>query len=238
MCLNHPQYQNGSWYAFTSSSNITESLCNNIMVLIWASWTTPDLQGTKIYTGAIKPIANTPLHKGYDLCASLVRPQNWQGRRWRHKGGRKFALVVQEWYTGRSDISKDAMVTAKFGTSSKQSHKGCRGGQLLTGRSREAGGRHTHRRVRRMDTQRSAIGRPVKMHTAVNIVCQFERCGCLPWPNRNSGVHYAIIGETTVPPFGDHGNPWATMEMILPLLCLLMPLQQFWLVDEGTEVVR
>ena len=113
----------------------------------------------------------------------------------------------------------DAMVAAKFGTSSKQSHKGCRGGRSLTGRSREAGGRHTHHRVRRMDTQRSAINRPVKKHTVINIVCQFERCCCLPWPN--SGVHYAIIGATTVPPFGNHGNPWATMEMILPLLCLL-----------------
>ena len=37
----------------------------------------------------------TPLHRGCDLCASLVRPQNWPGRRWRQKGGRTVALVVQ-----------------------------------------------------------------------------------------------------------------------------------------------
>ena len=36
-----------------------------------------------------------PLHRCYDLCASLAPPQNWLGRRWRLKGGRKFALVVQ-----------------------------------------------------------------------------------------------------------------------------------------------
>ena len=43
-----------------------------------------------------------PLHRGCDLCASLVRPQNWPGRRWRHEGGRKVTLVVQRWHEGGS----------------------------------------------------------------------------------------------------------------------------------------
>ena len=132
-----------------------------------------------------------PLHRGCDLCASLVRPQNCPGRRWRQKGGRTVALVVQGWYTGRSGIAMDAMVAVKFWACSKQSHKGRRGGRSLTGRSKEAGWRHTHRRGRRMDAQWSAIGRPVKN---ANIVYQFERHVCLPC-------------TTIVPPLDDQWRP-------------------------------
>ena len=103
-----------------------------------------------------------PLHSGCDFSASIVRPQNWPGRRLRQKGGRAVALVAQWWYTGRSDIAMDAMVAVMFWACSKQSHKGRRGGRSLTGRSKEAGGRHTHRHGGRMDAQWSAIGRPVK----------------------------------------------------------------------------
>ena len=132
-----------------------------------------------------------PLHRGCDLCASLVRPQNCPGRRWRQKGGRTVALVVQGWYTGRSGIAMDAMVAVKFWACSKQSHKGRRGGRSLTGRSKEAGWRHAHRRGRRMDAQWSAIGRPVKN---ANIVFQFERLVCLPC-------------TTIVPPLDDQWRP-------------------------------
>ena len=132
-----------------------------------------------------------PLHRGCDLCASLVRPQNCPGRRWRQKGGRTVALVVQGWYTGRSGIAMDAMVAVKFWACSKQSHKGRRGGRSLTGHSKEAGWRHTHRRGRRMDAQWSAIGRPVKN---ANIVYQFERHVCLPC-------------TTIVPPLDDQWRP-------------------------------
>ena len=132
-----------------------------------------------------------PLHRGCDLCASLVRPQNWPGRRWRQKGGRTVALVVQGWHIGGSDIAMDAMVAVKFWACSKQSHKGRRGGRSLTCRSKEAGWRHTHRRGRRMDAQWSAIGRPVKN---ANIVYQFERHVCLPC-------------TTIVPPLADQGRP-------------------------------
>ena len=122
-----------------------------------------------------------PSHRCCDLrgCASLVRPQNWPGRRWRRKGGRTVALVVQGWHAGRSDHAMDGMVTAKFWACSKQPHKGCRGGRSLTGRSKEAGGKHTHCRGRRMVAPWSAISRPVKMHTVVNTVYQFERRFCL-----------------------------------------------------------
>ena len=83
------------------------------------------------------------------------------------------------------------MVAVKFWACSKQSHKGRRGGRSLTGRWKEAGWRHTHRRGRRMDAQWSAIDRPVKK---VNIVYQFERHVCLPC-------------TTIVPPLADQWRP-------------------------------
>ena len=42
---------------------------------------------------------------------------------------------------------------------------------------------------------------------------------CLFWPTNS--VHWAITVATTVPPFGDHRNPSATLAMVLPPLCLL-----------------
>ena len=41
----------------------------------------------------------------------------------------------------------------------------------------------------------------------------------LLWPTNS--VHWAITVATTVPPSGDHGNPSATLAMVLPPLCLL-----------------
>ena len=96
-----------------------------------------------------------PLHRGCDHCASLVRPQNWTGRRWRHKGGRKVAWVVQGWHRGCHGRRK---VLSMFKTVAQSR----RGGWSLTGRSKEARGRHTHRHGRRMDAQVSDIGRSVK----------------------------------------------------------------------------
>ena len=77
------------------------------------------------------PCLIPPLHRGCNLCASPVRPQNWPGCRWRHRGGRNVALVVQGWHRGRSDIAMNAMVAVKFWACSKQSHKGRRGGRSL-----------------------------------------------------------------------------------------------------------
>ena len=87
----------------------------------------------------------------------------------------------------------------------------------LTGRSREAAGRYTHRRGRRMDAHGSAIGRPVE-----NAYCckhyinlsdasaSFAPQMCLLCPINS--VHRGINVATTVPPFGDHDNPWATRQ--------------------------
>ena len=168
-----------------------------------------------------------PLHRGCDLSASIVRPQNWPGRHWRQRGGRTVALVAQWWYTGRSDIAMDAMVAVKFWACSKQWHKGRRGGRSLTGRSKEAGGRHTHRHGGRMDAQWSAIGRPVKKYVLLWTLCiNLSNASaflvpplCLLWPTNS--VHWAITVATTVPPFGDHGDPSATLAIVLPPLCLL-----------------
>ena len=55
-----------------------------------------------------------------------------------------------------------------------------RWGRSPLGRPKEAEGRHTHRRGRRIDAHGSAIGRPVKKRTIVNIVYQIEWCLCLP----------------------------------------------------------
>ena len=120
-----------------------------------------------------------------------------------------------------------AMVAVKFWACSKQSHKGRRGGRSVAGRSKEAGGRHTHRRGGRMDAQWSAIGQPRKKYVLLWTLCiNLSNASaflvpplCLLWPTNS--IHWAITVATTVPPFGDHGNAWATLAMVLPPLCLL-----------------
>ena len=42
---------------------------------------------------------------------------------------------------------------------------------------------------------------------------------CLLWPTNS--VHCAFTVAPIVPPFGDHGNPWATLAIVLWPLCLL-----------------
>ena len=70
------------------------------------------------------------LSRGPGIFSSLVRPQNWPGRRRRRKGGRIGALVVQRWYKRCSDIAMVAIVGAKFWACSKQLHKSRRRGWL------------------------------------------------------------------------------------------------------------
>ena len=57
----------------------------------------------------------------------------------------------------------------------------------------------------------------------INIVYQFERCFCLPCTTTLPTLADQLSDHmaTTVPPFGDHGNPWATLSMVLPPLSLL-----------------
>ena len=148
------------------------------------------------------------LHRGCNLVPLLCD----------HKTGQVAvdgAKEGEEWHSGRSDLAMDAMLATNVWTCSRQSTPR----RLVTHGS--------HHRGRRMDAQGSPIGRPVKMHTAVNIVYQFERCfaflvppGCLFWPTNN--VHWAITVATAVPRFGDHGNYWTTVPIVLPppyLLC-------------------
>ena len=117
----------------------------------------------------------------------------------------------------------DAMVAVKFWACSKQSHKGRRGGRSLTGRSKEAGGRHTHRHGGRMDAQWSPRKKYVLLWTLCinlsNASAFLVPPLCLLWPT--DSVHWAIAVATTVSPFGDHGSPSATLAMVLPPLCLL-----------------
>ena len=72
----------------------------------------------------------TPFQGVRELFSSLVRPQNWPGRRKRRKGGRIGALVVQRWYKRCSNIAMVAIVGAKFWACSKQLHKSRRRGWL------------------------------------------------------------------------------------------------------------
>ena len=185
----------------------------------------------------------TPFYRGCDRCASLVRPQNWPGRRWRHKWCRKVALVVQGWHRERSDLAMDAMVTVKFWACSKQSHKGRRGGQSLKGGRRKA---HASQWSQNVCTGVGHWSHRKKIYTVVNIVYQLQRWFCLPCttivpPLADPCVLWAIILATTVPPFGDHGNSWATMAMVLPPLCLLCATccatVKFWSFKESTGVV-
>ena len=120
---------------------------------------------------------NTPFRQRLRHFVTLVRRQNRSSRSWRHIRCRSVALVVQVWYTGRSDLT---MVAVKFWACSKQLHKGRWGGRLFTDGPNEARGRHAHRPGRRMDAQWSVIGQPVKMRIVVNIVYQSERCLCFP----------------------------------------------------------
>ena len=104
-----------------------------------------------------------PLYPLYTEAATFVRPSchhkmGQVGVEGTKETGRKVAWVIQWWHTWPSDIAMDTMVTVKFWACSKQLHIGRRVGRSLTGLSKEAGGRHTHRRDRRMDAQGSVTG--------------------------------------------------------------------------------
>ena len=109
----------------------------------------------------------------------------------RHQGGRNLALVVQGWHRGRSDLTMDAMVAVKHVQNSR------------TKVVKEVGCTHVAQRRQEDGTHIASPVPPL----------------CLLWPTNS--VHWAITVVTTVPLFGDYGNRWATMAMVLPPLCLL-----------------
>ena len=140
-----------------------------------------------------------------------------------------------------------AMVAVRFWVCSKQSHKGRRGSWMLKDCSNEAGGRCICIAV---IAEWIHIGRPVNkafycIHYLSIWAMLLPPAPCtnsvppFKWPTYS--VNWAITVATTMPPVGDHGNPWATMAMDLPpladLLCLTVPLQQFWWFKASTRVV-
>ena len=129
----------------------------------------------------------------------------------------------------------------------KKSHKGRRGGRSLTGRSKEPGGRHTHRRGGRMDAQWSAIGRPVK-----NTYC-CEHCVSI-WATLLPSLYHhcasfgrpiASIERSQWRPLCLHSTTTATLQPPWQWFCLhsasfarpVAPIQQLWSFNEGTRVV-
>ena len=186
-------------------------------------------------------------YRGCDLCASLLRPQNWPGRRWRQKGDRAVSLVVQGRYMGRSDIALNAIVAVKFWACLKQSHKGRRRGRSLIGGSKEAWRRHTHRRGRRMDAHRLVIGRPIK-----NAYC-CEHCVSI-WATLLPSLYHhcasfgrpiASIERSLWRPLCLHSATTTTLEPPWQRFCLhsassarpVVTLQQLWSFKEGTRIV-
>ena len=134
-----------------------------------------------------------PFHRGCDLCASLARPQNWPGRRWRHRGSRKVALatglsrVAQRTSGPRHGRHGRCEVLSMFKTVAQRSprrsvaHRSLKGGMGKAHASPWSQNGFAwvgHRSPRNI------------IRTVVNIVYQFEQCFCLPC-------------TTTMPPLAD-----------------------------------
>ena len=100
--------------------------------------------------------------------------------------------------SGIKDVQTSPWTTWSPWVCSKLSHKGRRGGRLLTGRSKETGGRHTHRRDRRMNTQGSAIGRSVKKNAHCCKHC-VSICAMLPPPLCHHSASFGRPRATTEP---------------------------------------
>ena len=156
------------------------------------------------------------LHRG-PLClpcaaTKLARSQLKAQRRPKGYLGR--SRVAQRTFRPRHGRHGRREVLSMF----KQLYKGHRRGRWLTGRSTEAGGRHTHRSGRRMNAQGSAIGRPVKKFVLLYTLCinlgdastSLVSPLCFLWPTNS--VHWAITVATTV--------TTATLEPPRQLFCL------------------
>ena len=139
------------------------------------------------------------------------------------------------------------MVAVKFWACSNQSYKGRRGGRSLTGLSKEAGGKHAHRRGRKMDAKGSAIGRPVKnaycckhfisiWAMLLSLLC--HHCASFDRP-------LASIERSLWRPLCLHSATTATLEKPWRWFCLhsasvarpVVSLLQFWSLKERTMQV-
>ena len=153
-------------------------------------------------------LLNTPLQRGRDFCASLVLLQNCPGRRWRHKGGWKFALVVQGWHTGCSDLAMDAILAVKFWACSvaQRSPK-----KLVAPRSLKGGRRKAHASPWSQN-RCTVVGHwlPRKKYVLLKTLCINLRDAsasllppvCLLWPTNS--VHWER--EITVATLGRPGD--------------------------------
>ena len=182
-----------------------------------------------VATLLLKPL----LHRGCDFCASLLRPQIWPSRRWRQKVGREVALVVQGWCTGRSGIAMDTWSPRSF--------------EHIQNSRQRSPRRSVAQRKQEEGTRIAVVDHwSVKMCVRLRTMCInlgdasafLEPPLCPLWPT--NGVRWTIAVATTLPPFGDYGNPWATLTMVLPALCLLRATccatKQLWSFEEGTRV--
>ena len=183
---------------------------------------------------------NTPLNRGCDLCACFVRPQNRPSGRWRYKGGRKFALVVQGWHRGRSDLAMDAMVTVKFQTVAQRSTR-----RPVAHRSLKGGKRKAHASPW-LQNGCTGVGHwsPRKMRTVAYIVYAmllpllYHHCASF-------GRLIASIERSPWRPLFLHSVITATLETSWQWFCLysasfarpVVPLYQSWWFQERTRVV-
>ena len=126
-------------------------------------------------------ICFAPLHKGCDLCASLVRLQNLPGCRWRHIGGWKVALVVQWWAAQRTFRPRHGRHGRHevLSIMLKQSHKVAGDVGRSQVAQRRQGEAHTLPWSQNGCTGVGHWSPRKQIRTVVNIVSQFERRFCL-----------------------------------------------------------
>ena len=128
------------------------------------------------------------------------------GRRWTLKRGGIVALVVQMWYIGRSTIAMDAMIAIKFWTCSKQSQKWDR---------RPVNSPHKCPVTRKMFPFDDVIMCKSQSLSVGDVSASL----CLLCASKS--VLWMMTVTTTLLPFGDHGDVWASTSMVLPPFCLL-----------------
>ena len=185
-----------------------------------------------------------PLHRGCDLCASLVRPQNWPGRRWRQKrrpnGYLGRSRVAHRTFRHRHGRHGRREVLSMFKTVAQRSprnsvaHRSLKGGRMKA---------HT--------SPWSQNGCTVVGHWSLSKKC--EHCVSI-WATRLPSLYHhcasfdrpmASIERSLWRPLCLHSATTATLEPPWQWFCLhsaffarlVVPLQQLWSFKEGTRVV-